>query len=201
MAQFMRLLLYWLVVLVTGVRTRSARQWPYPSGAKLFYANHGSHGDFLLLWVALPAHERAEVRPVAGADYWLKTPMRRFLALKVFNMVLIDRKGDPHQAIEQMVVALEEGSSLILFPEGTRNTTETLLPFKSGVYHLLKQKPVPVVPIWIENIADVLPKGRYIPVPMLCALRFGESFQGAHADKTTCLNRLKDALISARGCA
>lgn len=200
MATVMRGLLYWLVVLVTGVRTRSASQWAYDQQAKLFYANHRSHGDFLLLWVSMPSAVRANVRPVAGADYWRQTPLRRFLAQEVFNMVLIERKGDPRLAITLMAQALEEGASLIIFPEGTRNHGDELLPFKSGVYHLLQQKSVPLVPVWIDNIQDVLPKGRYLPVPMLCALRFAAPVSCAGQGKSACLEALRAALINAREC-
>ena len=60
-----------------------------------------------------------------------------------------------------MASALDTGASLIVFPEGTRNTTEAkLLPFKSGIYHLASRRPdVEFVPVWIENLHRVMPKG------------------------------------------
>ena len=141
MAQLMRTALYLLVILVTGVRSQGKISANVLRNPTVFYANHQSHGDFLLIWAALPVFMRHHVRPVAAGDYWLKTPLRRFFALKVFNMVLINRGDDPKQALTTMSAALQQGDSLIIFPEGTRNSSEELLPFKVGcsIYTAISQ--------------------------------------------------------------
>ena len=74
-----------------------------------------------------------------------------------------------------MAAALDQKSSLILFPEGTRNTSEEpLLPFKSGLYHLAKARPdVELVPVWIDNLNRVMPKGEFVPIPLLCTVTLG----------------------------
>ncbi len=161
--------------MLTGVRAvwRDSR----PDGRqRIYFANHRSHLDFLLVWAALPAHLRCRVRPVASAEYWLAGPVRRYFAERVFHGVLIDRKPSPHRThpVESMGEALAAGDSLIIFPEGTRNLGEALLPFKSGIYHLAQAYPqVELVPVWIENLGRVMPKGTFIPVPLLCSLTFG----------------------------
>ena len=93
----------------------------------VYFANHRSHGDFVLLWTSLPPDLRSLTRPVAAADYWLASPMRRFIGCEVFRAVLIDRTGaaDRSDPIAQMAAALDTGDSLILFPEGTRNNPMT----------------------------------------------------------------------------
>ncbi|MBV7434216.1 1-acyl-sn-glycerol-3-phosphate acyltransferase [Cardiobacteriaceae bacterium TAE3-ERU3] len=196
MAQLMRTALYLLVILVTGVRSQgkiSANIWRRPT---VFYANHQSHGDFLLIWAALPVFMRHHVRPVAAGDYWLKTLIRRFLALKVFNMVLINRGDDPKQALSIMSTALQQGDSLIIFPEGTRNSSDELLPFKSGLFYLYREQPnVDLLPVWIENIQDVLPKGRYLPVPMLCSVYFGTPYEPDDMSKSVFLEQAREKLI------
>ena len=144
---------------------------------RVYYANHSSNGDFVLLWTVLPAPLRRRTRPVAAMDYWLASPLRAFIGREVFNAVLIDRRTEARteDPVAQMVAALDQGASLILFPEGKRNSSdEVLLPFKSGLYHLAKTRPeVDLVPVWIANLNKVMPKGEVIPVPLICTLTFG----------------------------
>lgn len=144
---------------------------------RVYFANHTSNGDFVLLWTALPTPLRRQTRPVAALDYWLTSPLRGFIGREVFNAVLIDRRPEARaeDPVAQMVSALDHGFSLIIFPEGQRNSTDaTLLPFKSGLYHLAKARPgVDLVPVWIANLNRVMPKGEVIPVPLICTLTFG----------------------------
>lgn len=144
---------------------------------RIYFANHSSNADFVLLWTVLPAPLRRQTRPVAALDYWLKSPLRTFIGRDVFNAVLIDRRPEMRTSdpVTQMVEALDQQSSLILFPEGQRNSSDAaLLPFKSGLYHLAKARPdVDLVPVWIANLNKVMPKGEIIPVPLICTLTFG----------------------------
>ena len=186
--------------LVTGVRGNWLGCMP-DLRPRVYFANHSSHGDFVLVWTVLPAALRRVTRPVAGADYWLKGPLRRFIGQHVFRAVLIERDPAKRQLdpIRQMVDALDGGSSLILFPEGTRNTTEArLLPFKSGLYHLAKARPdIELVPAWIENLNRVMPKGEIIPIPLLCAVTFGAPLKlVAGEEKAGFGERCRAALLS-----
>ncbi|WP_374474534.1 lysophospholipid acyltransferase family protein [Zoogloea sp.] len=160
---------------LTGVRALWLGSEP-DARPRVYFANHRSHGDFVLIWASLPPPLRRRTRPVAGADYWLTTPLRRFLINRVFRGVCIDRRpgrSGPNP-VEQMGEALTARESLILFPEGTRNMGDGLLPFKSGLHHLAKAHPeVELIPVWIENLGRVMPKGSLIPVPLLCTLSFG----------------------------
>jgi 1-acyl-sn-glycerol-3-phosphate acyltransferase len=183
---------------VTAVRGR----WDgvAPTGEqRIYFANHASHGDFVLIWTVLPRRLRFATRPVAGSDYWLASKMRRFIGRDVFNAVLIDRDrtsrtDDP---IAQMTQALDQGASLIVFPEGTRNTTDTpLLPFKSGLFHLAKARPgVDLVPVWIDNLNRVMPKGEFVPIPLICTVTFGAALRVAEGEtKQGFLARAETAL-------
>jgi 1-acyl-sn-glycerol-3-phosphate acyltransferase len=144
---------------------------------RVYFANHSSNGDFVLLWTVLPAPLRRQTRPVAALDYWLTSPLRAFIGRDVFNAVLIDRRPEARtqDPVTQMAEALDNGASLILFPEGKRNSSDdVLLPFKSGLYHLAMARPeVDLVPVWIANLNKVMPKGEVIPVPLICTLTFG----------------------------
>jgi 1-acyl-sn-glycerol-3-phosphate acyltransferase len=184
--------------LLTGAQARWVGCRPEPT-QRIYFANHTSHGDFVLIWTCLPRDLRAKTRPVAGADYWLKGKVRRYVITDVLNGVLIDREKatrtrDP---IETLVEALDQGWSLIVFPEGTRNTGDELLPFKSGIYHVARQRPeVELVPVWIENLNRVMPKGEVLPVPLLCSATFGAPTRLAPGeDKDAFLERARAAVI------
>lgn len=170
---------------------------------RIYFANHTSNGDFLLIWTALPAPLRARTRPVAAADYWQKDCLRRFVGARVFRAVLIEREAvsRTRNPIPQMAAALDEGASLILFPEGTRNLTEeALLPFKSGLYHLARLRPeIALVPVWIANLNRVMPKGELIPVPLICTVAFGPPLALREGErKAAFLERAQAALLALR---
>jgi 1-acyl-sn-glycerol-3-phosphate acyltransferase len=185
--------------LVTGVRGEWRGCAPDPR-PRVYFANHRSHADFVLIWTVLPAPLRRVTRPVAGADYWLAGAIRRFIGQRVFRAVLIDRhtitrETDP---IATMATALDEHHSLILFPEGTRNTgDDPLLPFKSGLYHLARARPdVELVPVWIENLNRVMPKGEFVPLPLLCTVTLGCPIRlGADETKVAFLDRTRSELL------
>jgi 1-acyl-sn-glycerol-3-phosphate acyltransferase len=191
-----------LIRLLTGAQAywRGSR----PTAAqRIYFANHASHGDFVLLWASLPPWLRRHTRPVAGADYWNKGALRRFVGGKVFRAVLIDRErreGSP-DPVEQMVQALAGGDSLIIFPEGTRNTTDAvLLPFKSGLFHLASKYPrAELVPVWMNNLGRVMPKGELIPIPLLCTVTFGPPLARIEGEDTAAfLARAREAMLALR---
>lgn len=145
---------------------------------RIYYANHNSHIDFILLWSSLPTHIRRKTRPVAASDYWLKDGLRRFLIQDTFSGVTIQRnRSDQQDPLQPVKDVLAEGYSIIFFPEGTRNLNDDveMLQFKNGLYHLSQQFPdVEVVPVWISNLKRVMPKGAFIPLPLLSTVIFGK---------------------------
>ena len=192
-----------LVVLsraVTGVRPIWAGAAPC-GRQRIYFANHASHGDFILVSTCLPPAERARTAAVAGADYWNAGPVRRFIAGRLLRTVLVERNwvertADPMQV---MLDALDAGQSLIFFPEGTRNMSEApLLRFRSGLYNLAAARPhVELVPCWIENMSRVLPKGALLPVPLLCRVVFGAPVAlEAGEERKVFLERARQALLA-----
>lgn len=184
--------------LLTGVRAVWLDNRPAPQ-PRVYFANHRSHGDFLLIWACLPGELRRRTRPVAAADYWLRGSLRRYLIQRVFRGVLIQRQaGGRDKPIEAMGAPLGAGDSLILFPEGTRNLGEELLPFKSGIHHLAQAHPqVEFVPVWIENLGRAMPKGSLIPIPLLCSLNFGPALSlQAEESRSDFLLRCRQALLA-----
>src|SRR5690606_38863247 len=165
-------LLLGLVRLLTGAQAR----WygaPPKAEQRIYFANHQSHADLVLIWAALPKELRGITRPIAAKDYWTASPLKRWITTEVFNAVYVERerKGD-EDPLAPLIAALESGDSLILFPEGTRGFEEDPQPFKSGIYNLAQRFPdVVLVPTWIHNVQRVMPKGEVVPVPVLCSDR------------------------------
>jgi len=147
-----------------------------PQSTTIFYSNHSSHLDFLSIWAALPKEVRLKTRPVAGKDYWEKDRIRRYLANKVFNALLIERKNVSRKSnpLEPMLNALDNNYSLIVFPEGTRSLDGQVCEFKSGIFHIARGRPnIPLVPIYLQNMCRILPKGGFLPLPIIGGIKIG----------------------------
>jgi 1-acyl-sn-glycerol-3-phosphate acyltransferase len=196
--------------LVSGVQVRWDGVAPEPR-QRIYFANHSSHLDFVVVWAALPPELRARTRPVAARDYWEKGALRPYLAQRVFRAVLLDR-GAPTPAevapthvaardlIDGLVTALGDDTSLIIFPEGTRGSGETIAPFKSGIYHLARRRPdVELVPVHIDNLNRILPKGEIFPVPLISTVTFGPPLRLADGEsKQPFLTRAHEAVLALR---
>ncbi|WP_180041484.1 MULTISPECIES: 1-acyl-sn-glycerol-3-phosphate acyltransferase [unclassified Acinetobacter] len=167
---------------------------------RIYYANHNSHIDFILLWSSLPTDLRRNTRPVAASDYWLKDGFRRFLIQDTFTGVTIQRNREQNQdPLEPIKTVLAQGDSIIFFPEGTRNLNDDveLLEFKSGLFHLKNQFPdVEIVPVWISNLKRVMPKGALIPLPLLSTVIFGKPLEVHNEQsKSAFLNYAQEELL------
>jgi len=171
----MKALLAAIAKLITGASARWVGCEP-DVRQRIYFANHTSNLDALVIWASLPPPMRELTRPVAARDYWIKGPVRRYLANHLFNAVLIERKKPTahDNPLVDMLAALGDRHSLIIFPEGGRQTGEEMAPFKGGLFHLAKDRPdVEFVPVLIENLNRILPKGEFLPVPLLGGVSFG----------------------------
>ena len=142
---------------------------------RIYFATHTSHLDALVLWASLPKNIRTLTRPVAAVDYWQGGPVRRYMA-SIFNLLLIDRKKIKvhNSPIDMMIREIGDTCSLIVFPEGSRNLTGEMQPFKSGLFHLAKKRPdLELMPVYIDNLNRVMPKGEFLPVPLLSSITIG----------------------------
>ena len=178
LAKLMSLFLLGLIRVLTGAQAR----WvgcPPKAEQRIYFANHQSHADLVMIWAALPRELRHSTRAIAARDYWTKTPFKQWLTTQVFNVIYVsrDRTAD-EDPLEPLLDALGQGDSIILFPEGTRGHTGEPQAFKAGLYNLAQKFPQAVlVPAWINNVQHVLPKGEVVPVPVLCSVTFGAPLQ------------------------
>ena len=188
-----------LTKLITGTRPVWQGCDPSCKALRVYFANHGSHLDFATLWAALPAEARARTRGVAAADYWGKNRFTHGVACGLFNALLIAREGITRRdnPILHMANALKQGQSLILFPEGTRSLDGSIAEFKSGLWHLAVAVPeVELVPVYLQNLNRVLPKGHFLPIPLLSTVVFGKPIRVDPGElKSGFLRRARQAVI------
>ena len=200
LAKLMSLFLLGLIRALTGAQAR----WqgcPPKAEQRIYFANHQSHADLILMWAALPAELRSITRPIAAKDYWTKTPFKKWLTTAVFNAIYVDRtKTSDQDPLEPLIDALTQGDSVILFPEGTRGNQEEPQAFKSGLYNLACKFPgVVLIPTWINNVQRVMPKGEVVPVPILCSVTFGAPVALADGeDRAHFLVRARQAVLDLR---
>jgi 1-acyl-sn-glycerol-3-phosphate acyltransferase len=182
-------------------------QWlwrPMAPQPRIYFANHSSHLDALVLWAALPEPIRSQTHPVAAQEYWQRSRLRRYLASNVFNSVLVPRASGSLSGgrgiISTLLRALQQGCSLILFPEGTRGDGTEIGDFKSGLYQLCRERAgLEAVPVYLENLHRVLPKGSFVPAPSRSRVVFGSPLQlEPGEEKPDFLGRARRALLDLR---
>jgi len=166
---------------------------------RVYFANHTSHLDPIVIWSALPQAVRMITRPVAAKDYWMKGPVRRYFANRLFNAILIDREEiKVHQSpIDLMIREIGHTYSLIIFPEGGRSAGLEIGEFKSGLYYLCKKRPdLELIPVHVDNMNRILPRGEVLPVPLLSCITFGPPlWLEAGEAKNDFLARARDAVL------
>ena len=197
-ADAMGLLLAGIARLITGAQGHW-KGCPPKAEQRIYFANHQSHLDWVLIWAALPRELRSATRPIAARDYWTASRFKHWITREVFNAVYVSRtRSDDQDPLEPLADALRNGDSLVIFPEGTRSHKGLPQPFKSGLFHLAGQFPqVQLIPAWIDNVQRVMPKGEVVPVPILCTVTFGAPLAlRPDEDKRSFLDRARQAVIA-----
>jgi 1-acyl-sn-glycerol-3-phosphate acyltransferase len=201
LAELTGLLLASLARLITGAQGHW-KGCPPTAEQRIYFANHQSHFDWVLIWAALPAELRSRTRPIAARDYWTGSRLKTWLTSAVFNAIYVSRtRSTPDEdPLEPLVEALDSGDSVVIFPEGTRSSKGEPQAFKAGLFHLAQQFPqVQLIPTWIDNVQRVMPKGEVVPVPILCTVTFGEPLQLQRGeDKREFLARARAAVLAQR---
>jgi 1-acyl-sn-glycerol-3-phosphate acyltransferase len=166
---------------------------------RVYFANHTSHLDPIVIWSALPQAVRMTTRPVAAKDYWMKGPVRRYFANQLFHAILIDREEiKVHQSpVDLMIREIGHTYSLIIFPEGGRSAGLEVGEFKSGLYYLCKKRPdLELIPVHVDNMNRILPRGEVLPVPLLSCITFGPPlWLEAGEAKVSFLTRTREAVL------
>ncbi len=174
---FLMLILRPLLFLVARTRIGGGGHMP-ASGPAILAANHNSHLDTLVILCLFPVGTAHRVRPVAAADHFIKSPLSSWIYRRLFGVVAIDRhdvsKGTA--VLDECHAALARNEILLIYPEGTRGTSDRLGPLKGGIARLSMAFPqAPVVPVYVRGTGRVLPRQAVLPSPGPCAVTFGRS--------------------------
>lgn len=168
---------------------------------RVYFANHTSHIDIVLVWSSLPRHVRRLTRPVAAKDYWSKGMLRRHIA-RTYNAMLIDRREfKVHQSpVDLMLREMGDTHSVIIFPEGSRSSGEQVGEFKSGLYYISKKRPdIELVPVYLDNMNRILPREEFLPIPLLSCITFGPPMWLENGEsKNDFLERARNAVLKLR---
>lgn len=192
-----------MLVFLTKVLTGAVGRWVGCNPTmkqRIYFANHTSNLDTIIIWACLPKDLRANTRPVAAKDYWNKDKIRRHIALKELNVVFVERNKETRteDPLNPLRKALDEGFSLIIFPEGKRNDSPIPDEFKSGLFHLSQEyADVELIPVYLENVHKTFPRGAILPLPIICKAFFGSAFELISGeDKKTFLSRARKSVIN-----
>jgi long-chain acyl-CoA synthetase len=145
----------------------------------LVVANHASHLDMGLVKYALGTYGR-DLVTIAARDYFFDTKLRRAFSENFTNLVSFDRDGgsnDLRQTLREVGALLDEGKTVLIFPEGTRSTDGTIREFKGAIGHLAVHHKVDVLPLWLGGTYQALPKDAAIPRKRDLTARIGPALR------------------------
>ena len=185
----------WFLKLIVGVQfpdTRFLRK----EGPVIILANHNSHLDTRSLLSSLPGNLLWKVKPVAAEDYFGRTRFQAAFSNYFINTLLIRRKGEKdseHDPLRKMLDAIDEGYSLILFPEGTRGKPEQMGKIKSGIARILSLRPeLKYIPVFMTGMGRSLPKGELILLPYKASIFYGTPAVAGSTDVHEILKQITD---------
>jgi 1-acyl-sn-glycerol-3-phosphate acyltransferase len=168
-------------------------------GPAILVANHNSHMDTVVLMSLYPLKYLYQVRPVASADYFLSNRYLEWFSRRILQIIPIHRiipKIKFKNPLEKVEEALQQGSILIYYPEGTRGEPEKMGEFKKGIGRLAKQYPeVPILPIYLHGLGKVLPKGQVLWVPFNVKVVVGKAIT-REVDGQDFIVHLRDKIAS-----
>lgn len=142
-------------------------------GPVIFAANHHSHVDTPLLVTSIPEPWRHRLFVGAAADYFFRTPVTSALSALALGAIPIERAKVGRRSADRAARLLDDGWSMLIFPEGGRSPDGWGQPFRGGAAYLSTRCRVPVVPVHIEGTGRILRKGRKLPSPSTARVTFG----------------------------
>ena len=199
---FLRLTFYALLVrpfliIFLGLSTRNLDRLKVPNHAHLIAANHNSHLDAMVLMSLFKLKDMKRVKLVAAKDYFCRTPLSTWFSLNIIGIIPIERKGGAQDPLAPIMTALEDGYTVVIFPEGSRGDPEKRQALKYGITKILEAKPkLKITPVFMHGLGKSLPRGEGLFVPFVCEINVGTdlSWQGERTQLIESLEEKFDTL-------
>ena len=113
LAEFAGLVLAFIARLITGAQGH----WygsPPKAEQRIYFANHQSHFDWVLIWASLPRDLRAVTRPIAARDYWTSSKLKHWITREIFNAVYVSRvRTADEDPLEPLVEVLQRKRTVV----------------------------------------------------------------------------------------
>jgi len=175
----------------------------------VFAANHQSHMDVPVIMAALPNRFRYRVAPAMAKEFfkahffpgqhsraeWFTNSLNYWLAALFFNAFpLPQREAGARQTLRYIGDILEDGFSVLIFPEGRRSQDGTVDRFRPGIGMIASRLAVPVVPVRIDGLQNVLPPGWRMARPGRVRVVFGKPLTLTGDDYEALARQVEDAV-------
>ena len=144
-----------------------------PVPAVIFAANHHSHLDTPLVLTSLPEEWRRKLFVAAASDYFFRNRATGAVSALVLNAIPIERTKVNRRSADDAAALIDDGWSLLIFPEGGRSPDGWGQPFRGGAAYLSLRCGVPVVPIYLDGTGRILGKGMRMPKASRTVITFG----------------------------
>ena len=166
-------------------------------GAAIFAANHHSHLDAGLLITSLPEPHRHQVFAAAAADYFFDNRLKATASAMFLNAIPIERTKVNRRSADQAAELIDDGWSMVIFPEGGRSPDGWGQPFRGGAAYLSLKCGVPIVPVHLAGTGRVLPKGKNQPKPGRTVVTFGKPIHATEGERSQALNDRLERAVAA----
>lgn len=180
-----------LILLLSGVRVRVEGTENIPTGrAVVFLSNHQGAFDIPVLQGFIPV----QFRWVAKKSLF-SVPLIGW-SMTLAGYIAIDRENaaEALRSMEAAAAKIRNGTSVLIFPEGTRSDTGKLLPFKRGGFMLAAKSGVPIIPVAVSGTNVIMKRGRVSVRPASVRVRFGRPIETGGAEDKHLRNRTKEAI-------
>lgn len=154
------------------------------AGPVIFCANHHSHIDTPLLLTSIPEPWRHRMFVGAAADYFFRNRVTSAAAALALNAIPIERATVTRRSADLAAGLIEDGWSLLIFPEGGRSPDGWGQDFRGGAAYLSRRTGRPIVPVHIAGTGRILRKGAKKITPSPTAVTFGGPLFPAEGEDT-----------------